>query len=134
CREGATCTHDLNAADSPTARRATSTITSCGPVFLKVMVRDAGAVTARRAGNAHRYGRGRRGEQHHCHRAVAVKVTVAVYRPVATSGSAEANPMLLDQASPPVALGAVVVPIVNALALAMGIAANAPPASAAPSS
>jgi hypothetical protein len=50
CRAGTTCTHDLNAPDSPTARRVTSTMTSSSPLFRSLIVLDAGARTAMRAG------------------------------------------------------------------------------------
>lgn len=55
------------------------------------------------------------GEPQH-HRASTLKVTVAAYRPVATSGNGDENPIRVAQTSPATALGAFFVPTVSAAA------------------
>jgi hypothetical protein len=67
------------------------------------------------------------------HRARTVNVMVAAYRPVATSGSGDENPILVAQMSPLPALGASFVPTVSAPAGGMGIGTRLPPASGGPS-
>jgi hypothetical protein len=47
---GTTRNQDLKAADSPTARRVTSTTTSSEPVFLSVILFEAGAFSTTLAG------------------------------------------------------------------------------------
>ena len=63
---------------------------------------------------------------------MTVYVTVAVYLPGGTTGSAETKLTFVGQASPPDALRADVVPISRSGAGAIGIAAFAPPVSEAP--
>jgi len=63
---------------------------------------------------------------------MTVYVTVAVYFPGGTTGSAERKLTFVGQASPPDALPADVVPISRSGAGTIGIPAFAPPASEAP--
>src|SRR5204862_4695948 len=93
----------------------------------------------RHGGGAHRGGgdggRRRNGDgsgKGELHRAIAVKVTVALWRPVGTDGRAAEKPSRVGQVSPVPAEGESLVPSVSAGAGCTGIGTSAPPASAGP--